>query len=79
MSFPAVEIAHSVATDAYRANPTDNSIVAPALDLVGSSEGAIRYVSRDIMMMHDSDDDLDLQSLPRAASRRPETCICHQW
>lgn len=44
MAFPCVEIAHSVATDAYRTNPTDPAVLKPALELVKAAEGAIGYI-----------------------------------
>lgn len=44
MSLPTVEVAWTLATDAYVANPNDRSIGQPATDLLKSREGFIEYV-----------------------------------
>ena len=43
MGFPAVEVAFAPATDAFKANPQDISIVKDACEILKSAEGHIEY------------------------------------
>ena len=46
MVFPTVEVVYAPATEALKTGPDVNAVVAPTCDILKSSDGHIKYVSR---------------------------------
>ena len=50
MAFPTLEFAIAPATEAFRANPRDVSVVEPTVDILKSSKGNIEFVVQPILI-----------------------------
>lgn len=74
MALPCVEVAEAPSSEAFRANPKDTSIVQPALGILKSSKGIVKYAAfrsealAVTLRVYDQD-------LLRAADRGRETCV----